>query len=134
MRSTFSEAEAAFVRWARVARLATVGPDGLPHAVPVCPVLDEDGRIIVCLEKGSVKHRNAAADPRVALIFDDYREDWDANAAVLIRGRAEFLEGEAWERARGLLYEKFLQYQPLAEITDDPIVAIAPEHVAGWGL
>jgi len=134
VRTSLTDAEAAFVRWARVARLASIDPDGAPLAVPVCPVLDADGRIIFCLEKGSAKHRNVVGDPRVALIFDDYREDWEANAAVLVRGRAEFLEGRAWERARALLYEKFVQYVPLAQIEDDPIVAIVPEHVAGWGL
>jgi len=134
VRSRLTEPEASFVRWARVARLASIGRDGMPHVVPVCPVLDDDGRILVCLEKDSVKHRNVSADPRVALVFDDYREDWGANAAVLVRGRAEFLEGADWERARGSLYEKFIQYEPLATIDDDPIVAIEPELVAGWGL
>ncbi len=134
MRSSLTDVEASFVRWARVARLASTGREGMPHAVPVCPVLDRDGRILVCLERGSVKHRNVASDPKVALILDEYREDWGANAAVLVQGRAEFLEGDEWERARALLYEKFVQYEPLAAIEDDPIVAIVPERVAGWGL
>ena len=134
MRSSLTEGEAAFVRWARVARLASTGRDGMPHVVPVCPVLDDDERILVALEKDSVKHRNVAADPHVALLFDDYREDWDANAGLLVRGRCEFLEAAEWERARALLYEKFVQYEPLAAIEDDPIVAITVEHVASWGL
>ena len=134
MRASLTEAEEAFVRWARVARLASTGADGSPHVVPVCPVLDRDGRILVCLERDSVKHRNVASDPRVALIFDEYREDWEANAGVLVSGRAGFLEGDGWERARALLYEKFVQYEPLAAIEDDPIVAITVEHAAGWGL
>ena len=133
MRTSLTEAEGEFVRWARVARLASNGTGGAPHAVPVCPVLDGSS-VIVCLERGSAKHRNVAADPRVALVFDDYREDWDANAGVLVRGRARFLEGEEWDRARRLLYEKFAQYEPLAPIEDDPIVAVEPEHVTSWGL
>lgn len=71
---------------------------------------------------------------RVALVFDDYREDWDANAGVVVRGRARFLEGQEWERARRLLYEEFVQYEPLAPIEDDPIVAVELEHVSSWGL
>jgi nitroimidazol reductase NimA-like FMN-containing flavoprotein (pyridoxamine 5'-phosphate oxidase superfamily) len=134
MRSTLTEAEASFVRWARVARLASTGRDGMPHVVPVCPVLDDDGALLVCLERDSVKHRNVEADPRVALVFDDYREDWGANAAVLVRGQARFLEGDAWSRARALLYDKFIQYEPLATIEDDPIVAISPDQVASWGI
>lgn len=134
MRSRPTGPEASFVRWARVARLASIGRDGMPHVVPVCPVLDEDGRILVCLERDSVKHRNVSADPRVALVFDDYREDWGANAAVVLRGRAEFLEGADREKARALLYEKFVQYEPLAPIEDDPIVSVVVEQVASWGL
>ena len=38
--------QAAFVDAARVARLATSMPDGSPHVVPVCPVLDLD-RILI---------------------------------------------------------------------------------------
>jgi hypothetical protein len=37
VRSALTEAEVAFIRWARVGRLATVDADGAPHVVPVCP-------------------------------------------------------------------------------------------------
>jgi len=128
-----SPAQAEFLRWARVARLATSAPDGSPHVVPVCPVLDGD-EVVVAIEAGSVKLRNARADARVALVVDDYREDWNANAGLVLRGLARFLEGRAWERARGLLYEKFTQYEPLAPIEVDAIVAVEIEHVASWGV
>jgi PPOX class probable F420-dependent enzyme len=128
-----SEAQAEFLRWARVARLASTSPDGSPHVVPVCPALD-GAEVVVALMDGSVKLRNVREDPRVALVVDDYREDWDANAGLVLRGRARFLAGADWERARGLLYEKFSQYAPLSPIERDPIVAIALEHVSSWGV
>ena len=126
-------AQAEFLRWARVARLASSGPDGSPHVVPVCPALDGD-EVVVALMDGSVKLRNIREDPRVALVVDDYREDWDANAGLVLRGRARFLDGADWGRARGLLYEKFSQYATLSPIERDPIVAIALEHASSWGV
>lgn len=131
--ATLTEAQAGFLRWARVARLATVAPDGTPHVVPVCPVPDGE-EVVVALESGSVKLRNARFKPEVALVVDEYREDWGSNAGLLIRGRVRFLEGKEWERARGLLYEKFSQYEPLAPIEDDAIVSVSVAHVASWGL
>jgi len=128
-----TDAQAEFLRWARVARLASTNPDGSPHVVPVCPALDGD-EVVMALMDGSAKLRHVRADPRVALVVDDYREDWDANAGLVLRGRARFLDGPDWERARGLLYEKFTQYALLSPIEHDPIVAIGLEHVASWGL
>jgi len=128
-----TEAQAEFLRWARVARLATTSSDGAPHVVPVCPALEGD-EVVVALMDGSVKLRNVREDPRVALVVDDYREDWDANAGLVLRGNARFLEGPDWERARGLLYEKFSQYAPLSPIERDAIVAISLEQVSSWGV
>jgi PPOX class probable F420-dependent enzyme len=127
-----TDPEATFLDRARVARLASVGPDGWPHVVPVCPALDGD-RIVVGL-LGGAKLRNVRADPRVALLVDGYVEDWDALAGVLVRGPASFLDGEEWMRARDLLYEKFPQYPDSDPLEGEAIVAVAPERVASWGL
>ena len=67
-------------------------------------------------------------------MVDDYREDWDANAGLVVRGRARFLDSPEWERARVLLYEKFTQYERLSPIEEDAIVSIAIDHVTSWGL
>jgi nitroimidazol reductase NimA-like FMN-containing flavoprotein (pyridoxamine 5'-phosphate oxidase superfamily) len=121
VRSTLTEAERSFVRWARVARLATVGPDG-PHVVPVSPVLDGDD-VLFASEMETAKIRNIRADARVALVFDDYVEDWDALRQVMITGRATILRpGAEWERGRALLYEKYLQYEVQAPIGEGDTV------------
>jgi len=49
VRSDLTEAEASFIRWERVARLATVDAEGQPHVVPVCPVLDGDHLVFMDL-------------------------------------------------------------------------------------
>jgi PPOX class probable F420-dependent enzyme len=126
---------AAMVRDARVARLATVLPDGSPHVVPVCPVLDGD-RLVVALD-GGVKLRNLRNDPRVALVVDDYVEDWDALRQVVVFGRATLLEdGPGWERGRDAMYAKFEQYEPQAPIErgSTVVVEIAVDRVSTSGV
>ena len=126
---------ATMVRHARVAHLATLLEDGSPHVVPVCPVLDGD-RIVVALG-GGAKLRNVRRDPRVALVVDDYVEDWDALRRVAVFGRATVVDdGPAWERGRDLLYAKFAQYEPQAEILpgETAVVEVSIERVSTLGV
>ena len=106
---------AAFIREARVARLASVTPEGGLHVVPVCPVFDGE-RLLVATEP-TRKMRNLRANARVGVAFDDYDEDWSKLRAVSIAGTAQIHDaGPVWELGRDLLYEKFPQYEPEAEI------------------
>jgi PPOX class probable F420-dependent enzyme len=115
-RSSFTDSERRFVELARVARLATVSPDGTPHAVPICPALDGD-RILVATEAGSAKTRNIDSDPRAAVVFDDYVEDWATLRRVLVQGTARIHgSGPVWDLGKRLLEEKFPQYEPIAPI------------------
>jgi PPOX class probable F420-dependent enzyme len=124
-----------FLRVARVARMATTGVDGLPHVVPVCPVLDR-GRVYAATGGRSRKVRNLEADPRVALVFDDYVEDWGALRHVLVRGRARLIRrGLRWNELRELFYEKFPQYPDEAPIVHgDVMVEVAIDQVLTSGF
>ncbi|BCJ50787.1 PPOX class F420-dependent oxidoreductase [Actinoplanes sp. NBRC 14428] len=68
---------------ARVARLATVTPDGAPHLVPIVFALVEDV-IHTAVDGKPKRHRglrrltNIAHDPRVSVLADHYDEDWSA--------------------------------------------------------
>jgi PPOX class probable F420-dependent enzyme len=135
VRSALGEAEAAFVRWERVARVATVGPDGAPHVVPVCPALDGD--VLVFASDENAKLRNLRADPRCAAVFDDYVEDWNLNHQVQVRGTATVVEaGPEWDRGKALLDEKFRQYEPLFPITpgETRMVFVRIERVTSEGF
>jgi len=68
---------------ANFAHLATLMPDGSPQSVPVW-VGREGDRIIICTGESSLKARNTARDPRVALSLVDFRDPY---AEVQIRGR-----------------------------------------------
>ena len=51
---------------ANFAHLATLMPDGSPQSVPVW-VGREGDRIVICTGENSLKARNTARDPRVAI-------------------------------------------------------------------
>jgi len=57
--------------------LATLMPDGSPQSVPVWVGRDGD-RLIICTGEGSLKAKNTARDPRVAIsivdVHDPYKE------------------------------------------------------------
>ena len=68
---------------ANFAHLATVMPDGSPQSVPVWVAREHD-RIVICTGENSLKARNTARDPRVALSIVDFRDPY---SEVQIRGR-----------------------------------------------
>ena len=64
----FTDGELEFLRSQRIARLATVGPSGWPHVVPVMFALGEDGAFEFDVD--GVKLRNLSSEPRAALVVD----------------------------------------------------------------
>jgi PPOX class probable F420-dependent enzyme len=73
----------------RTATLATVRPDGRPHAAPVWFALDGDDTVVFMTGAGTVKGRNILAEPRVAICVDDGHPPF---AFVVIEGTAEISE------------------------------------------
>ena len=131
----FSPAERAFVEPAPVAHLSTLDLEGAPHVVPICPVLDLD-RVVFTSQAGTAKVRNLHGDPRVALCWDEYLDDWDALRQVVAFGRAVRIEpGFEFERDKALLTEKFPQFLTQSTIGDgDVIYEVRIERVTSWGL
>ena len=67
---TPDEVRAFLSQGTRTAKVATSGPGGQPHVMPVWFVLD--GEELVCTTWGdSIKGRNLRRDPRAAVIVDD---------------------------------------------------------------
>lgn len=118
-----SAQELALVDRSRVAHVATNGADGFPHLVPVCPAIDA-GTVLFATVRDR-KYRDLQRDPRISLCFDHYEEDWGSLEQVLVTGSARMIEhGEAWFRGRDLLYQKFPQYEPEAEIREGETVIV----------
>jgi pyridoxamine 5'-phosphate oxidase family protein len=94
----FTAGELEFLRSQRIARLATVGPSGWPHVVPVMYALGEDGAFEFDVD--GVKLRNLGHEPRAALVVDAM----GPKRGVTIQGRAELIGPE---RARLTPVKKF---------------------------
>jgi nitroimidazol reductase NimA-like FMN-containing flavoprotein (pyridoxamine 5'-phosphate oxidase superfamily) len=130
------KAEREFLAFQRVCRVATVSREGVPHNVPVCPILEGD-RIYFASETRAVKLRNIRATGHVALAFDEYTEAWSGLKGVLIRGTGRTIEaGPVFRRIRKLLYQRFPQYEDYAalEEKDTAIVEVTPKRTFSWGL
>ncbi len=136
-----SQAEQRFIQSHRVARLATADAQGQPFVVPICyafdgvalySALDEKPKRVAPTRLKRV--RNMLANPRVALVIDDYAEDWRALASLQLRGQADLLPvgTEAHAAAIRLLRAKYPQYESMA-IDQQPVVRIQPEAIVSWG-
>lgn len=73
-----------------VVRLATVGADGRPHAVPLWFVWPDDA-IYLSLRRPSRTHTNLRENPRASLLFH-VGTNWVEVAGAAIEARAELLK------------------------------------------
>jgi hypothetical protein len=71
----------------------------------------------------------------VALVIDDYTNDWTQLAYVLVTARAALVEQEEeYRRALGLLRERYPQYQRMdLAFPRNAMIRIAPTKVHAWG-
>ncbi|MFI6323382.1 TIGR03618 family F420-dependent PPOX class oxidoreductase [Nonomuraea sp. NPDC050556] len=107
-----------------IAHLASVLPDGAPHAVPVW-VGTYGERIVILTGPESRKARNLRRDPRVALSLAPVDNPFEP---VIIRGRVvEWLDGDAGWAIVDELAQKYIG-QPYTRDVDRVVAVIDPEH------
>ena len=115
MSSRFSERELAYLCGGerRLARIATVGPDGMPHVVPTgwsynadLDTIDVGGADLASTKK----FRDIQRSGKVALVVDDVLPPWQPRC-VEIRGRGEIVRRDG-----------------------EPLIRIHPTRVISWGL
>jgi pyridoxamine 5'-phosphate oxidase family protein len=94
----FTEPELEFLRSQRIGRLATVGPSGWAHVVPVMYALSDSGAFEFDVD--GVKLRNLTAEPRAAFVVDAM----GPKRGVTVQGRTELVGPE---RARLTGVHKF---------------------------
>jgi PPOX class probable F420-dependent enzyme len=119
---------------ARVARLATVGPDGRPHVVPICFALDGDTLYTAVDEKPKSTRRlrrlaNIEANPRVEVVVDRWDEDWSKLWWVRLAGEARIVEQD--ERGLELLLAKYRQYRDRPPA--GPFIVVTIQRRSVWG-
>ncbi len=117
----------------RVARLATAGPDGRPHVVPICFALDGNTLYTAVDEKpkrtrGLQRLRDIEANPQVEVLIDHYEEDWSQLWWVKLRGTARVVDRD--ERALELLQAKYEQYRERPPA--GPFIVVQVESRINW--
>ena len=118
---------------ARVARLATTGPDG-PHIVPIVFAIAGDTifHAVDHKPKRTTALRrlaNIAADPRVAVLADAYDEDWTRLWWARADGAARILD-PGHRGAIALLRQRYEQYRDAPP--QGPVIAIDVKRWTDW--
>lgn len=137
-----SESRLEAVRSARVARLATADAHGRPSVVPICFAI-VDGAVVSPVDEkpkeGNTSHlrrvRDVRSNPFVAVLVDQYSEDWGELWWVQIRGQAELVEPRETGHAKAVssLQDKYAQYADHS-LSSRPVVRICPGHVVSWSF
>jgi PPOX class probable F420-dependent enzyme len=119
-----------------VARLATAGPDAVPHLVPVTFAVAGDVIYTAVDTKPKAgpdlrRLRNITANPRVALLADHYENDWGRLWWARADGLAGILTGAAEMAGPCHLlaarYPRYRDYPP-----PGPVIRIAVSRWSGW--
>src|SRR5215467_15052632 len=142
-RQRVSSAVQRILEGARVARLATMDGRRRPHIVPIC--FAYDGKLFYTAVDQKPKRvpgerltrlQNIRAMPRVALLIDEYGEDWTQLWYILIRGKAKLIPKAAHGARAGAirrLRAKYAQYSRGMLPDDAPVIRITPERIISWG-
>jgi pyridoxamine 5'-phosphate oxidase family protein len=123
--SAFTPTEIEYLRGQGLARLATVGPDGQPHVVPVTFVFnaEEDAIDVGGVDFGaSKKWRDARRNPKVTFLLDDVLRDPRRARAIEVRGTAEALASGG-----GVINPRFPNFA-------EEFLRIRPTRIVSWGL
>jgi PPOX class probable F420-dependent enzyme len=130
----------ALLKRARVARLATSDRNAVPHVVPICFAVAKGWLYSVVDAKPkrsatSLKRlRNIAENPSVAVLVDEWSEDWSRLAWTMLKGRAAVVTNEdEYLRAIGDLRAKYEQYRDMRfERYLNPLISVEIERVVFW--
>jgi pyridoxamine 5'-phosphate oxidase family protein len=118
--SVFTENEIEYLRSQRLGRMATIGPQGDPHVVPVAFRYNEEKDTIDIGGHSFAKrrkYRDMQRDPRIAFVVDDVLPPWSPRM-IEIRGTVEF--GKAGKAVN----QNF----------DDEMVHLHPRRIVSFGI
>jgi nitroimidazol reductase NimA-like FMN-containing flavoprotein (pyridoxamine 5'-phosphate oxidase superfamily) len=120
-------------------RLATIGPNGNPHVVPVW-FLYAKRRVYIPSPSSTVKAKNILVNMFVSLVIDSYRGVLDAQG-ILVQGRARVIKGPESRRINRLIHKKYLGPLRITQrrwkafmAEDDATIEVRPSRIATWDL
>jgi PPOX class probable F420-dependent enzyme len=138
-----SRALRAKLKETRVARLATLDTKRGPHIIPFC--FAYDGKVFYTPIDRKPKRvaperltrlQNIRKSPHVAILIDQYDENWARLWYILIRGKAKIIPPSARNERDGairLLKAKYPQYAGGMLADDAMVIRIIPEKITSWG-
>jgi|1186.fasta_scaffold67816_2 PPOX class probable F420-dependent enzyme len=136
------------INTARVARLSTVDLECKPHLVPVVFVYDNDNDFyFIPIDEKTKRSRpenlkrvkNIKENPNVALLIDEYNEDWTKLYFIIIHGKASIIGGKKkldqnemsfLKKAHKSLRNKYPQYKKIG--VGEHVIMIMPQKVIAW--
>jgi PPOX class probable F420-dependent enzyme len=136
-----SDEARAFLDAHMVGHLATADPSSVPHVIPLCYARIDDRLYFVADDKPKrlgprrlKRLGNIAANPRVALVVDDYHDDWSRLAYLLLHLDAVLVEDEAeYAAALTALRHRYPQYQGMQlNRNTHPMVRMTPRRWHLW--
>lgn len=119
-----------------MARLATVGPGGHPHLVPITFALLDERTLVTAVDhkpKRTTALRrlaNIAANPWVSVLVDHYEDDWTRLWWVRADGLARIWKAAPAGAAEALA-NRYEQYR--ARPPQGPFIVIDVQRFSGWG-
>ncbi|MFD6156900.1 PPOX class F420-dependent oxidoreductase [Nocardia sp. NPDC060256] len=125
---SFTDVERAYLAGQRLARLATVSPEGAPQLVPLGFRLNDDDTIDIGgpNHAASQRYRNILANPLVSLLIDDMTPD-EPGAVKPGWGRGVEI--------RGVVETLTVDVPPVApEWFSNDIIRIHPRRIRSWHL
>jgi PPOX class probable F420-dependent enzyme len=128
--------ERQYVERARVARLATVRPDGTPHVVVVTFALVGDTVVTAVDDKPKrtqdlQRLHNLAERPAASLLVDHYEDDWTKLWWVRLDGDAEVVRDEPRRTAElAPLVAKYPQYRDSPP--RGPVIVLTVRSTTSW--
>ncbi|WP_410767445.1 pyridoxamine 5'-phosphate oxidase family protein [Haloferax sp. DFSO60] len=125
------EEQAVLFEEADVARVATVGPDGLPHVVPVAFAI-VDGKLCFETDADSVKVSNIKATGVAAAIVDAGEDEYAEHRGVQWRGDARVVTDSEFVKDIERALFGTVKSIPDASGHERVKVELTPEKTVSW--
>ncbi len=130
----------ALLETARTLQIASIGPDGRPHLVPMWFALDEAGLIVFTTYGTSQKVRNLERDPRITVLVET-GDTYEALRGLSIEGAGEIVRDPGVTRHTAALVGATYRGSPFptsydpatpAPPTKRVTIRVRPHRVRSW--
>lgn len=131
-----------FLAGAQTIIINSIGPDGVPHPMPMWFGVEADGAIVMTTFRKSQKIKNLSRDPRVSLLVEDGNVYAELRGAVLY-GKAELIDDT--ERVIDILATVSTRNQPIDDDAKEGMrkvlartapkrigIRLKPDRVVSW--